>query len=402
MAISVLGAVLYLGVVEAVAAAVDVWLNLEGTAAWLNPYRAMLAILAPLSGSGGAAHFAQTAFGCVAVLVAIGGALNAVAIARLRVWNPSQAVHEAPRETDSEAATVQRARTRSIWNNPIIWREICTRAYGRRVFFIKLAYSVFALGVVAYLMRSAGTGELVLGMISPVGFAIVLLSLLSLTLINAQAVTALTSERDGRTLELLLATNITAKEFIYGKLGGTFYNTKEVIAIPLLLAAYYAWQGTFSWESFVYIVLGFAVLAPFAAMLGLHSGLSFDSSRSAIGNSLGTLFFLFVGIFVFMMLLVEARSSFFIQFQSFIVFIGAGSMGLYASLTRKNPSAALTLSAGLLPFLTFYAITEFLLQGTLGVCLAIAGAYGFATLAMLVPAVSEFDVALGRTTLDKG
>ncbi|NOX54373.1 MAG: ABC transporter permease subunit, partial [Planctomycetes bacterium] len=59
LAISVLGTVLYLGLVEAVAAAADAWLNLEGTAAWLNPYRAMLAILAPLSGSGGAAHFAQ-------------------------------------------------------------------------------------------------------------------------------------------------------------------------------------------------------------------------------------------------------------------------------------------------------------------------------------------------------
>ncbi|MFT5327667.1 MAG: hypothetical protein ACI8P0_005559, partial [Planctomycetaceae bacterium] len=29
-------------------------------------------------------------------------------------------------------------------------------------------------------------------------------------------------------------------------------------------------------------------------------------------------------------------------------------------------------------------------------------AYGFTTLAMLVPAVSEFDVALGRSTSDKG
>jgi hypothetical protein len=38
----------------------------------------------------------------------------------------------------------------------------------------------------------------------------------------------------------------------------------------------------------------------------------------------------------------------------------------------------------------------------LGVCLAIVAGYGFTTLAMIVPAVSEFDVALGRTTLDKG
>jgi hypothetical protein len=137
-------------------------------------------------------------------------------------------------------------------------------------------------------------------------------------------------------------------------------------------------------------------------MLGLHSGLSFDRSRTAIANSLGTIFFLFIGIFIFMLLLVEARSSFAQQFASFVVFILAGSIALYASLSHKNPSGALMLSAGVLPFLTFYAITEYLLQGSLGVCFSIAAAYGFTTLAMLVPAVSEFDVALGRTTLDKG
>ena len=105
---------------------------------------------------------------------------------------------------------------------------------------------------------------------------------------------------------------------------------------------------------------------------------------------------------VFMILLVEARSSFFLQLQSFVVFIGAGSIGLYASLSHLNPSGAFKIAALGLPFLTFYAITEFLLDGSLGVCVAIATAYGFTTLAMLIPAISEFDVALGRTTLDKG
>lgn len=59
-------------------------------------------------------------------------------------------------------------------------------------------------------------------------------------------------------------------------------------------------------------------------------------------------------------------------------------------------------AAVILPFGTFYAITAFLLGNTLGVSLMVAFAYGFPTIAMLVPAVSEFDVALGRTTLDKG
>jgi ABC-type transport system involved in cytochrome c biogenesis permease subunit len=147
--------------------------------------------------------------------------------------------------------------------------------------------------------------------------------------------------------------------------------------------------------------MGYLMLVAFATILGLHAGLGFDNSRSAIGNSLGTMFFLFVGIFIFMVLLLEARSSFFIQFQSFILFIGVGSIGLYASLTHSNPSGALTLSAGILPFLTFYAITEFILGGSLSVFLAITAAYGFTTLAMLIPTVSEFDAALGRTTIDK-
>ena len=101
-----------------------------------------------------------------------------------------------------------------------------------------------------------------------------------------------------------------------------------------------------------------------------------------------------------MLLLVEARASFAIQLQSFIIFIGLGSIALYGSITHKNPSNALTLAAMILPFLTFYAITDFLLGGSLGVCLWICVAYGYAAIAMLIPAISDFDVALGRTTQD--
>src|SRR6185295_1861642 len=109
----------------------------------------------------------------------------------------------------------------------------------------------------------------------------------------------------------------------------------------------------------IYVALGFLLLVVFAAMLGVHSGLSFDNSRSAIANSLGTMFFLFLGIFICMMLIFEARSSFILQLPSFLVFILGGSLGLWASLTHKNPSPALTLAALLLPFFTFYAITGF-------------------------------------------
>ena len=65
--------------------------------------------------------------------------------------------------------------------------------------------------------------------------------MLSLLLLAAQATTAITSERDGRSLDLLLATDLSPKEFIFGKIGGILYNTKEFLLPPLILAAVYAW-----------------------------------------------------------------------------------------------------------------------------------------------------------------
>jgi ABC-type transport system involved in multi-copper enzyme maturation permease subunit len=392
LAIGVLGIVGFLGVVEATRA-------VAGDQAWvsaLNPFRTLLTVLDPF-----ARDRDPVALRSVVSLSGLGLVLISVTVWRLRIWNPSRVTYVQPEEETDDASGETRVRHRRIWSNPVIWREIRTRAYGRKVQLIKAAYLLLATAVV-YLVTVATGNGLVLNIISPGGLAVVGLSLLSLLLINAQAVTALTSERDGKTLDLLLATDISAKEFIYGKLGGIAWNTRELIVVPLALAGWQAMIGAILWEDFVYLLVGFSMLSVFAAMLGLHSGLTFEASRTAIGNSLGTLFFLFIGIFVFLMLLVEASGSFASQLLSFIVFIGLGGIGLWASLTHKNPSPALTLAAGWLPFVTFYSITEFLREGTLSVCLAIVAVYGFTSLAMLVPAVSAFDVALGRTTGDRG
>ena len=55
----------------------------------------------------------------------------------------------------------------------------------------------------------------------------------------------------------------------------------------------------------------------------------------------------------------------------------------------------------LCPFATFYAITSYLLDSTLAMFFSIVAAYGFTTVAMLIPAIFEFDIATGRTTLDE-
>jgi ABC-type transport system involved in multi-copper enzyme maturation permease subunit len=402
LAISVLGLVLFIGVVEAGM----VLLGSDSPAGrWLvfgDPFRGMLLVLDPLAVSPGQSAATLPVLPFVVAMCLLAMMANGMAVWRLRIWNPSRSFVD-PLKESAAADAAARTVTRRIWSNPIIWREICTKAYGRKVVLIKLAYFVFFLFAVAYVYSNRdNAAELVLGMISPAGFAFIGVGLVALLLVNAQAVTALTSERDAKTLELLLVTDITAREFIYGKIGGVLYNMREAVLLPLAGLVWLAMQGRLGPENFTFVALGFLLLVVFAAMLGLHSGLSFENSRSAIANSLGTMFFLFLGVFICMMLIIESRSSFAQQLTSFLVLILGGSMGLWASFTHRNPSTALTASAFQLPFFTFYAITGFLLGDTMGPWLAVSWAYGFTVVAMLVPAVSEFDVALGRTTLDKG
>lgn len=404
LATSVLGIVVFLGLLE-VAVAVMPGTIIADAATLLSPYRAMLKIVTPFENSTVDAPATVSALPSVIALFSLSLVLTGIAINRLRVWNPSRKLFIQPetvKSDDKENATTQVVRHRRIWSNPVIWREIKTRAYGRKIIYLKLAYLLVALFVFSQLIFGANSNsELILGMISQPGFGFVALAILGLMLINAQAVTSITNERDGKTIDLLVATDITAKEFVFGKLGGVFFNTKELALIPLLIVGWFMLDSNTSFEDAAYLGIGFFILVIFAAMLGIHSGLGFLSSRHAIANSMGTIFFLFVGIFVLMILLVETRGSLANQISAFFVFILAGALGLIHSLTNRNPSPALRIAGGLLPLLTFYAITSYLLQGTLGVCFSIVAAYGFTTTAMLIPAISEFDVALGRSTADK-
>ena len=184
--------------------------------------------------------------------------------------------------------------------------------------------------------------------------------LLSLVLVNAQAVTALTAERDTKALDLLLVSDLTPKEFVFGKLGGIFYNTKEIVLLPMLLCGYLGWQGVMSLENLIYLWIGMGVLYVFVAVVGLHAGLIYENSRSAIATSLGTVFFLFVGVATCMRIMVAFSGSFHAQLQPFLAFMVGGGLGLYMTLGAKNPSRAIGLASFACPFATFYSITSFL------------------------------------------
>ena len=210
---------------------------------------------------------------------------------------------------------------------------------------------------------------------------------------------------DGQALDLLLVTQISPASFLIGKLFGVLYVAKEMVLLPLLLCGYLWWQGGLSAENLIFTVLGLMVLDVFVAILGIHCGMNYGLSRTAIGTSLGTVFFLFLGVVMCMLIMISFRGSFSRQLPPFLAIILGGGTGLFVALGNRNPSPAIALASFSLPFLTFFSITSFILRNQeLTVFSVIVTAYGFATLAMIVPALSEFDFALdhSRTADDDG
>ncbi|MDR2761795.1 MAG: ABC transporter permease subunit [Planctomycetaceae bacterium] len=287
-------------------------------------------------------------------------------------------------------------KTRHAWDNPIVWREIMTRAYGRRIWIVQfgfLAFFVLCLQTLhATLVSNAApsTAEL--------SAAVVPLFLLSLVLVNAQAITSQTSEKDAGTFELLLVSDITPKEYVFGKLGGIFFNMKWIILLPVLICVYLYFHRAIDGRLLFFLITGLITLYAFVAMVGVYIGMQYDNTKAAMATSLGIVFFLFVGVAACIWIMVAFSGSFETQLIPFSAFMIGGGIGLYTTLGARNPSTAIATASFILPISVFYVITAMLLGAYHLVFVVLVAAFGFTTIAMLIPSVAEFDVATGRTT----
>jgi ABC-type transport system involved in multi-copper enzyme maturation permease subunit len=429
LALTVLFLVLYLTAVQALDLLPGVssflpWSTAGGTWSWrlwLDPLQALRAVWYGV----GEGQMIPPALGYAGVMVLVSLLLNGLAIWKLRVWNPSGEPimqREAPTEQEAEEKDRLKAhaapgKVRGVWANPILWREIRTRAYGRRPLLVTSAYFVVLALIGYYALSPLWSSSdrtwyaAAQGMV-PVG-------VLSLLLVSAQAVTAITSERDTGSLDLLLVTDLTRREFIFGKLGGIAYNTRFYLLPPLILAGIYAAWGLLATpprahpeqmaarniEAVTFLVLASLVLLSFVMVLGVHVALRVESSRLAILNTLATVFFLTVGTLVCIyLILINGRFEY--QWTSFLFFLAAGIGGLWWVLRSGRPSTALAVASSACPLGVFYCVMSLLIAkpgseesgDPLMPFLVVFMAFGFTILAMLVPLLSEFDVALGRTT----
>ncbi len=438
--------VFWLGLCEGIGLAGPVVAGFTGTeiAGAMSPVRTIMAASHPTVSSTWS--FSVLPFLVLSSFISV--LLCSVAIWRVRQWNPSRDVRSGQASAEESEATVNhglnvvgelpgsgasgveesltgqqvveqseglrtghvddRARTanqnsRRVWDNPVLWREMKTWAYGRKILFIRGAYwllaafvffAVFSLvdsGVATRVTADAGVT------IPPAARPLAPFILVSIVMVNALAVTSITTERDGRALDLLMVTDISPREFLFGKIGGVLYVVSDMILLPILISGYLWFNGALSGENLIYLSIGLCVLFFFVTMLGVHCGMSYGGSRQAIGVSLGTVFFLFLGVVTVMVMMVSFTGNVEAQLSPFLACIVGGAIGLYVALGWHTPSPALVLACGVLPIAMFYSITSLLLGNFLSVLLVVSFTYGFATTAMMIPRLSEFLVSTGRS-----
>ncbi|GHT24396.1 hypothetical protein FACS189419_09320 [Planctomycetales bacterium] len=379
----------------------------------LSPWSAVLTASRPALETSGGLLGAITPF-----LLVCGGLvifINAVAVLRVRAWqkdelrtkNEKVKVNNENAEA-ADAVTEKRklfsfslfhsSLRSTVWNNPIIWREMMTAAYGKRIWVIQFAFLAF-FAMCFWTLHTTLTQSITLS-VAELATPLVPLFLLSFILVNVQAVTSQTSEKDGGTFDLLLASDISPKEYVFGKLGGVFYNMKWIVLLPIVLCGYLYYYQAADATSLFFLLTGLLVMYAFSAMTGMYIGMQYENTRAATATSLGIMFFLFVGIAACIWIMIAFSGSFETQLVPFSAFMVGGGLGLYLTLGARNPSSAIATASFSLPIAVFYIITSMLLGKYLLVFVAVCSAFGFTTAAMLIPSVAEFDLATGRTTAD--
>ena len=147
------------------------------------------------------------------------------------------------------AATSEHRPPRTVWVNPIAWREAAARNATLGKILLRWAFlaagAAFGIGLIVMFHRGsmdAPTFQFALAATITGELAVI-----ALVALNSSA-TAISREREDGTLDILLTTPLTARAYLLGKLRGLITFLLPLLAIPfctLLLAGLYVLVGGF-------------------------------------------------------------------------------------------------------------------------------------------------------------
>lgn len=203
-----------------------------------------------------------------------------------------------------------------VWANPVAWREAVTRASavsrGLGRYLILGCGLVAALVLLVYHLRggaftTAMTQQWLWGMVA-VEFGLVLI------IATNTAATALTREKESKTMDILLTTPLTSGYIIWGKLRGLVSFVAPMIAVPVLSLLIFgvvdavrrASPVVVAIEAWLELAALLVVFSAYACLLGLQFSLKQRKTVRAVTLAVGVLVVVNLAVFAFWSQVVES------------------------------------------------------------------------------------------------
>ncbi|MCH7812952.1 MAG: ABC transporter permease subunit [Planctomycetes bacterium] len=206
---------------------------------------------------------------------------------------------------------------RHVWQNPVAWREAATRASGSTRGVMR--YVILGGGALAAIVLlweyarpngnfSAAEARWWLSAIVLIEYGIVLLICANM------AASAMTKEREANTIDLLLATPLTSRYIIWGKLRGLVSFAVPMIAVPVFSVLAFAVYdlirtdgvGVATIEGPFELAALMVVFAAATCMLGLHFSLRSKKTVRAVMASVGTMIVVLLAVSAVWVQVVDA------------------------------------------------------------------------------------------------
>lgn len=225
-----------------------------------------------------------------ATLLTLG--LATFTIRRWGLWASQERVPRPKIERDHAA--------RTVWDNPVAWREVKTIAVHRRMRIARIMALVLLVilstpvWMVALIDLFHGGSSLSTD-IDVVNIVVVITAVITWILMALQGSMSFAFERDRATLDALLTTPLTGQDIILGKLAGILRSSAFALAFPLLFTLLGAIQGVISIRAMALGLLIIIVTSLLAATWGLFWSVKTDSSSRAASIAVGVALLLCVG-----------------------------------------------------------------------------------------------------------
>jgi ABC-type transport system involved in multi-copper enzyme maturation permease subunit len=185
--------------------------------------------------------------------------------------------------------------------NPVLWRDWRRESaseWGRLVWATLMIFALFA-AILGLSVAAVDPGGQFIRLYSVINGSAVVLGMLFVSVVS---VTGFTEERDAGTLELVLATPLSARTIVWGKWWGAYRLILLVAALPTAISAAVAggptlaeshWPVTGLELRWLVVLVGLALVLAYGAFitsLGLALAVWVRRAGLAIGLSLGGLF----------------------------------------------------------------------------------------------------------------